>query len=122
MLRNMQSIRDTEKKSVERLLHNKFPSRKITKAKSGFYTFMNEEEINWQSFLLHPSTFFSWQCVSILHAKGITIDLVIRDRIQLMALLRVLEIHVNGSDPKNEKVLSKYIKLRFNNIVAFEAW
>jgi len=39
-----------------------------------------------------------------------------------MALLRVLEVHIMGSDPEDTKVMSKYIKLRFNNIIAFEAW
>ena len=47
---------------------------------------------------------------------------MIRDRIHLMALLRVLEVHIMGSDPEDSKVMSKYIKLRFNNIIAFEAW
>lgn len=53
---------------------------------------------------------------------GITTDLVIRDRIHLMALLRILEVHVMGADPNDSKVLSKYARLRFNNIVAYEAW
>jgi len=83
---------------------------------------MDEEEINRQSFLMHPSTFFSWQCVSIQHEVGITVDLVIRDRVELFALLKVLEVHVMGADPRDPKILSKYIKLRFNNIVAYEAW
>ena len=83
---------------------------------------MEEEEINRQSFLMHPGTFFSWQCVSIQHSVGITIDLVIRDRAEMFALLRVLEVHLMGASPNDPRVLEKYIKLRFNNIVAYEAW
>jgi hypothetical protein len=61
----MQLIRDTEKKSIERLLQNKYPTKKQVKAKQGLYQMMDEEEINKQSYLSQPSTFFSWQCVSI---------------------------------------------------------
>ena len=83
---------------------------------------MDEDEINKQSFLVQPSTFFSWQCVSIQHRVGITTDLVIRDRFALFSLLRVLEVHVMGADPADSSVMSKYVRLRFNNIIAFEAW
>lgn len=82
---------------------------------------MEDDEINRQSFLLHPSTFFSWQCVSIQHEVGITIDLVVKDRAEMFALLMVLEVHIIGAEP-DSKILSKYIKLRFQNIIAFEAW
>ena len=80
MLHQMQLIRDSEKKSIERLLSNKFPTKKQIKTKAGLYTLMDEEEINKQSFLAQPSTFFSWQCLSIQHRLGITTDLVIRDK------------------------------------------
>lgn len=40
----------------------------------------------------------------------------------MMALLRVLEVHVMGNKPEDLNVMNKYIRLRFNNIVAFEAW
>lgn len=39
-----------------------------------------------------------------------------------MALLRVLEVHVMGSKPDDTQVMNKYTRLRFNNIVAYEAW
>jgi hypothetical protein len=42
----MQLIRDTEKKSIERLLQNKYPTKKQVKAKQGLYQMMDEEEIN----------------------------------------------------------------------------
>ena len=122
MLNSMQLIRDSEKKSIERLLANKYPSKKQVKTKQGLYTLMDEEEINKQSFLMQASTFFSWQCVSIQHRVGITTDLVIRDRVHLMALLRVLEVHVMGVAPDDTRCLTKYTKIRFNNIVAYEAW
>lgn len=112
MLRNMQIIRDSEKKAVDRLLNNKFPIKRVQKVKQGFYTLMEDDEINRQSFLLHPSTFFSWQCVSIQHEVGITIDLVVKDRAEMFALLMVLEVHIMGAEP-DSKILSKYIKLRF---------
>lgn len=40
----------------------------------------------------------------------------------MMALLRVLEVHVMGNKPDDTSVMNKYIRIRFNNIVAFEAW
>jgi hypothetical protein len=58
---------------------------------------MEDEEINRQSFLLQQSTFFSWQCVSIQHKVGITIDLVIKDRAEMFALLMVLDVHIMGA-------------------------
>jgi hypothetical protein len=122
MLQNMQIIRESEKKSIEMLLANKYPAKKQVKTKQGLYTMMDEDEINKQSFLVQPSTFFSWQCVSIQHRVGITTDLVIRDRFSLFALLKVLEVHIMGADPSDNSVMSKYVRLRFNNIVAFEAW
>lgn len=68
------------------------------------------------------STFFSWSCVTIHHLIGVTTDIVVKDRISMYALLRVLEIKINGADPNDDKILGRYIKLRFLQIVAFEAW
>lgn len=68
------------------------------------------------------STFFSWNCVTIHHLIGVTTDIVVKDRISMYALLRVLEIKINGADPNDDKILGGYIKLRFLQIVAFEAW
>lgn len=40
----------------------------------------------------------------------------------LFALLRVLEVKINGADPLDNKILGRYIRIRFHQIVAFEAW
>ena len=34
----------------------------------------------------------------------------------------MLEVHICGADPNDPRVMSKYVRLRFNNIVAYEAW
>ena len=40
-----------------------------------------------------------------MHMIGITTDIVIKDRIAMFALLRVLEIKINGTDPQDDKIM-----------------
>ena len=48
-------------------------------------------------FIASDSMFYAWECVSLILSNNTTVDLVIKDRVQLMCLLHVLAHKVRHS-------------------------
>ena len=65
-------------------------------------------------------TFFSWECISIFRDSGTTLDLVIRDEKNMLALLHFL--HLQVYTPENVQFMRMYKMMKFKMKIYFECW
>jgi hypothetical protein len=74
--------------------------------------------------LARNDIFFPWECVSIFMDSQITLDFVVRDNHQLMAILRILHNYIyKVEDPHDYKVaLQNYIWIKYKNKLAYHSW
>ena len=64
--------------------------------------------------------FYSWECVSFQRRNGTTLDLVIPNMSNLMALIHV--VHNAVYEPEDTSFLGFYRILKFKMKVSYEAW
>ena len=64
--------------------------------------------------------FYNWQCVSLVRWGGTTLDLIIRDEEELMALINVIQQSIYK--PEKQKRLRYWEHLRLKMKIGFESW
>ena len=65
--------------------------------------------------------FYSWECVSLLRENGTTLDLVIQNSQNLMALIHVVRKNIDGLEFQ-EGIMFSYKLMKFKMKLAFESW
>ena len=79
-----------------------------------FYTAPNEH------IKLPDSEFFDWQCISFVRWNGTSLDLIVRNNDEMMALINIVQQYLYR--PGKQLRLKFWQSLRFKIIVGYEAW
>ena len=82
--------------------------------------FIEDEQKLVNGIESEPDFWYTWQCVTLLDGYT-TIDLVIKDKTQMLALLGVLHHHVNKV-PTEDTLLRPFYWLRFRMRIGFIAF
>ena len=79
------------------------------------FTEQNEKELNKEEFSV-----FNWQCVSFIRKNGTSLDLILKDKSDIMVLINVVQSMLYK--PSNQDRLIFFKVLRFKMKIGFVSW